>query len=137
MPTPPQAPEPKTSISPYLLKLADSEDSEDSDDSEEKDDQKEEDPEEPDEKLKGGDDGEEDKEISNEEKGPLRDSYKKAFKAALQKCKFTTSFSELTLDQKVEFFTALSKAWSSKPDPSKFMSDKEIEQLEKIVVKNP
>lgn len=106
----------------------------------EKEDQKKEDPEEPDEKLKGGDDGDkedEEKELSNEEKGPLKDAYKKAFKAALQKCKFTTSFSELSLEQKVDFFTVLSKAWSKKPDPSKFMSDKELEQLEKIVVKNP
>lgn len=110
----------------------------------------EEDAEEPDEKLKGEepeddddgsksdadkDEGSKDKELSAEEKTQLKDSYKKAFKAAMQKCKFETSFSELNLEQKVEFFTALSKAWGDKEDPSKFMSDKEIDQLEKIIVK--
>ena len=104
--------------------------------------EKEEDPEEPDEKLKDdaesdeeSADDDEDKELSADEKEKLKDSYKKAFKAALQKCKFTTSFSELSLEQKVEFFTELSKAWGDKADPSKFMSDKEVDQLEKIVVK--
>ena len=75
------------------------------------------------------------KELSNEQKGQLKDSYKKAFKAALQKCKFETSFSELSLEQKIDFFTALAKAWGDKEDPSKFMTDKELDQLEKITVK--
>ena len=124
----------------------DSKDDKPDDDDKGDEEEKEEDPEEPDEKLKDNsdaepdeesadDDKEEEKELSADEKEKLKDSYKKAFKAALQKCKFTTSFSELSLEQKVEFFTELSKAWSDKADPSKFMSDKEVDQLEKIVVK--
>ena len=107
--------------------------------------EKKEDVKEPDEKLKDKDDkeasdGKEDdaeddeEELSNEKKGMLKDSYKKAFKAALQKCKFETSFSELTLEQKIDFFTELAKAWGDKEDPSKFMTDKELDQLEKIAV---
>lgn len=121
------------------------EDSEDTDDKETDDEEKEESAEEPDEKLKGDeedkeepdatDDKKED-ELSDAEKGQLKDSYKKAFKAAMIKCKYTEkSFDDLTLDEKVKFFTELSKAWGKKADPSKFMSDKEMEALEAIVVK--
>lgn len=130
----------------------DKKDEESKDDSEESEDdeteEKEEKAEEPDEKLKddGGEDDKEaddsddtekdgEKELSASEKESLRDSYKKAFKAAMLKCKFETSFSELSLEDKVKFFTELAKAWGKKADPSKFMSDKEIDQLEKIVVK--
>ena len=111
-------------------------------DSEENEDKKEEDVEEPDEKLK--DDSEakaedtEDKEdeLSAEEKNSLKDSYKKAFKAAMQKCKFFDKcFDDLTLEEKVKFFETMNNAWKNKADPSKFMSAKETEQLEKVVVK--
>ena len=53
----------------------------------------------------------------------------------MQKCKFKTAFIDLSLEDKVKFFTELSKAWGDKADPSKFMTDKETEQLEKIIVK--
>ena len=53
----------------------------------------------------------------------------------MKKLKFDVCFAELSLEQKVEFFTELSKAWGDKADPAKFMTDKETEQLEKIVVK--
>jgi hypothetical protein len=105
-------------------------------------DKKEEDVEEPDEKLK--DDSEakaedtEDKEdeLSAEEKNSLKDSYKKAFKATMQKCKFFDKcFDDLTLEEKVKFFETMNNAWKNKADPSKFMSAKETEQLEKVVVK--
>lgn len=113
----------------------------DKSDNDDKEDKKEEDVEEPDEKLKDdsetdvGETTDDEKELSTEEKEQLKDTYKKAFKATLQKCKFTTSFSELSLEEKVQFFTELSKAWGDKADPSKFMTDKEIDQLEKIIVK--
>lgn len=112
------------------------------DDSEEDEDKKEEDVEEPDEKLK--DDSEakaedtEDKEdeLSAEEKNSLKDSYKKAFKATMQKCKFFDKcFDDLTLEEKVKFFETMNSTWKNKADPSKFMSAKETEQLEKVVVK--
>lgn len=105
-------------------------------------DKKEEKVEEPDEKIK--DDSEakaedtEDKEdeLSAEEKNSLKDSYKKAFKAAMQKCKFFDKcFDDLTLEEKVKFFETMNNAWKNKADPSKFMSAKETEQLEKVVVK--
>ena len=128
-------------------KEADSEKSDDKEaDKEDKEaDKKEEDAKEPDEKLKddaddkaekASDKEKEDKELDASEKTALKDSYKKAFKAAMQKCKFfDKSFDDLTLEEKVAFFTELSKAWGSKADPSKFMTDKEIQQLQTIVVK--
>lgn len=126
----------------------DSDDSkEDEDDEDASDDaQDEESAEEPDEKLKNdkkeetgeedAKDDKEEKELTAQEKTQLRDSYKKSFKAAMQKCKFTDKcFDDLTLDEKVKFFTELDKAWADKADPSKFMSDKETEALQKIVIK--
>ena len=44
-------------------------------------------------------------------------------------------FDDLELKKKVDFFTELSTAWKGKADPKEFMSDKEVEALEKIVVK--
>ena len=98
--------------------------------------------EEPDEKLKDdaddekkATDAEDDDKLDAAEKSALKDSYKKAFKAAMLKCKFEDrAFDDLNLDEKVTFFTELSKAWN-KADPSKFMDDKELSQLEKITVK--
>ena len=128
-------------------KEADSEKSDDKEtDKEDKEaDKKEEDAKEPDEKLKddaddkaekASDKEKEDKDLDASEKTALKDSYKKAFKAAMQKCKFfDKAFDDLTLEEKVSFFTELSKAWGSKADPSKFMTDKEIQQLQTIVVK--
>lgn len=101
---------------------------------------KEEQAKEPDEKLSDKDAGkkaaEEKPELDAAKKAALKDSYKKAFKAAMLKCKFEDKkFEDLTLDEKVKFFTALSEAWGDKEDPSLFMTDKELDQLEKIVVK--
>ena len=111
-----------------------------------KESKKEEDAEEPDEKLKNDkkeENGKEDatddkseKDLSDQEKTQLKDSYKRAFKAAMQKCKyFDKSFDDLTLNEKVKFFETLDEAWKNKADPTKFMSEKETEQLEKIVIK--
>lgn len=102
-------------------------------------DDKEEQAEEPDEKLKDEpkDDGKsDDEELDASEKAALKDSYKKAFKAAMLKCKYDgKKFEDLTLEEKVKFFTVLSQAWGTKADPSQFMTDKELDQLEKIVIK--
>jgi hypothetical protein len=122
------------------------ESSDDADDESSDDDKKEEAAEEPDEKLKddakeeaGKEDATDDKdetELSDQEKTQLKDSYKKAFKAAMQKCKyFDKCFDDLTLEEKIKFFETINEAWGNKADPSKFMSDKETEQLQKIVVK--
>lgn len=116
----------------------DSEDKE-TDKEADKDTDKEETAEEPDEKLKADDSTDDDKkdgELSDVEKSQLKDSYKKAFKAAMIKCKYVDkSFDDLTLEEKVKFFTELSRAWDKKTDPSKFMTDKEMEALEAIVIK--
>lgn len=117
---------------------ADKEDAE----ADKKEDKKSEKAEEPDEKLKDdanaekkAADAEDDEKLDAAEKTALKDSYKKAFKAAMLKCKFEDrAFDDLSLDEKVTFFTELSKAWN-KADPSKFMNDNELSQLEKITVK--
>ena len=117
---------------------ADKEDAE----ADKKEDKKFEKAEEPDEKLKDdanaekkAADAEDDEKLDAAEKTALKDSYKKAFKAAMLKCKFEDrAFDDLSLDEKVTFFTELSKAWN-KADPSKFMNDNELSQLEKITVK--
>ena len=103
----------------------DSEEEEPSDDSEEEESSEEDD---------GEDDGEEKEELDANEKAELKDKYRKTFKNVLVKCKFDTSFNDLTLEQKVKFFTELSKAWK-KNEPTEFMTDKEVEQLNNIVVK--
>ena len=81
------------------------------------------------------DDVKDGKELDDAQKNSLRDQYKKAFKAAMLKLKFEKSFDELTLDEKIDFFTEMSKTWKNKADPSKFMSPKDMEQLNKIVIK--
>lgn len=121
---------------------ADKEDADKEDAEADKKEEKSEKAEEPDEKLKDDadteektDDAEDDDKLDAAEKTALKDSYKKAFKAAMLKCKFEDrAFDDLNLDEKVTFFTELSKAWN-KADPSKFMDAKELSQLEKITVK--
>lgn len=80
------------------------------------------------------DSDEEKEELDANKKAELKDKYRRVFKNTLVKCKFDTSFNDLTLEQKVKFFTALSKAWT-KNEPNEFMTDKEIEQLNNVVVK--
>ena len=121
---------------------ADKEDADKEDAETDKNEEKSEKVEEPDEKLKDDADTEEkaadaedDDKLDAAEKSALKDSYKKAFKAAMLKCKFEDrAFDDLNLDEKVTFFTELAKAWN-KADPSKFMDAKELSQLEKITVK--
>ena len=113
----------------------DKEDSEkeDSDKKEDEDNSTEEDVDDS-EDAESNDDSEEKDELDANEKSELRDEYRRAFKNVLSKCKFTTSFNDLTLEQKVKFFTELLKAWK-KNEPNEFMTDKEIEQLNNVVVK--
>lgn len=122
---------------------ADGEDAEDddSDDSSDEGDDTDEDSEDDSEDSEGDDtddsDGEdseedEDKELTDEEKAQYKDEYKRAFKETMLKCKFEgKSFNDLTIDEKVEFFTKLAEKWT-KADPKKFMSDKEEDQLESV-----
>jgi hypothetical protein len=64
----------------------------------------------------------------------LKDSYTKAFKNTLLKLKIETSVNELSLDDKIKFFTELSKAWKHDEEVGSFMSDKAQAALNKIVV---
>ena len=89
-----------------------------------------------------GDEGSEEKtdagadELDDNKKADLKDNYKKIFKNTMLKCKFEDkSFDDLTLKEKVKFFTEISKTWQEDYEPSAFMSDKEIDQLNKIVIK--
>lgn len=114
----------------------DSADDDSADDSEEDADDSEEDAEEDaDEEAASSDDSDDD-ELDDNKKADLKDNYKKTFKNTMLKCKFEEkSFDDLTLKEKVKFFTELSKTWKEDYEPSAFMSDKEIDQLNKIVVK--
>lgn len=111
------------------------EDSDSLEDDEEPDNDEEdkEDDEESDDEESDSDD-EEKEELDANKKSELKDKYRKTFKNTLVKCKFDSSFNDLTLEQKVKFFTELSKAWN-KNEPNEFMTDKEIEQLNNVAVK--
>ena len=116
---------------------SDDSDSEESDDSsdESNDDSDDSDSEESSDDDSDDDSDDEKEELDANQKSELKDKYRRAFKNVLVKCKFDTSFNDLTLEQKVKFFTELSKAWK-KNEPNEFMTDKEIEQLNNVVA-NP
>ena len=74
--------------------------------------------------------------LDDNKKADLKDNYKKIFKNTMLKCKFEDkSFDDLTITEKVKFFTELSKTWKEDYEPSAFMTDKEIDQLNKITIK--
>lgn len=107
----------------------DSDDDEDDEESDDEDDDSDGDDEESDNKEESKED------LSDEEKAQYKNDYKKTFKDIMLKCKFEDKcFDDLSIAEKVEFFTKLQKAWK-KNEPKDFMSDKEIEQLNKVVVK--
>ena len=83
-----------------------------------------------------GNDSDEGKELSDEEKSALKDEYKSTFREVMLSCKFEgRSFIDLTIPEKTQFFSALNVKWK-KNDPKDFMSEEEQDQLESIVV-NP
>lgn len=105
------------------------------DDAEDVEDDSEDDEESEEEDSDDSDDSEEE-ELDDNKKADLKDNYKKIFKNTMLKCKFEDkSFDDLTLKEKVKFFTELSKTWKEKYEPTAFMSDKEIDQLNKVVIK--
>ena len=74
-----------------------------------------------------------DSELSDQEKSSLTAEYSKAFKDTMIKCGFTDRiFNELTIEEKIKFFTELSKIWQ-KNEPFEFMPDAEIDQLNSTV----
>ena len=67
-------------------------------------------------------------------KQDLKDQYIGIFKGELQKMKLEKSVEEMTVKEKAEFWGNVAKKWT-KEDPEEFMSAKDIEKLNKIVVK--
>lgn len=114
-------------------------DAEDKDveDGEEKDDTGSEEDEESDdtEDDKEEDEKDEEKELTADEKNVLKDEYTKIFKDVLKKQKLDKCVDDMELDERVEFWKAISDKWS-KNDPSEFLSDKDQEKLNKTVVKS-
>ena len=81
------------------------------------------------------DDSEKKKDLTDEEKTEMKGEYKKVFRNVMSKCKFEDKcFDDLSIKEKVKFFQKLNADWK-KNDPQDFMSDKEIEQLNKVVIK--
>ena len=75
-------------------------------------------------------------ELDDNKKAELKDEYRKTFKNVMIKCQFDNRcFDDLTIAEKVQFFTAMASSWT-KNEPNEFMTDKEIEQLNKIVIEN-
>ena len=75
-------------------------------------------------------------ELADNKKAELKDEYRKTFKNVMIKCQFDNRcFDDLTIAEKVQFFTAMASSWT-KNEPNEFMTDKEIEQLNKIVIEN-
>ena len=110
-----------------------SDDDSDEDTDEESSDKDDEDTSDDDSDEDSSDKDDEDKELDANEKAELKSLYRKTFKNTLVKCKFDTSFNDLTIEQKVKFFTELAKAWKKDYEPNEFMTDKELEQLDNVV----
>ena len=111
----------------------DDEDDSDEDDSEDEESDDEDDDSDDDDDSDNKEESKED--LSDEEKAQYKSDYKKTFKDTMLKCKFEDKcFDDLSIAEKVEFFTKLQKAWK-KNEPKDFMSDKEIEQLNKVTAK--
>ena len=68
------------------------------------------------------------------EKQLLKDEYIAMFKSELQKTKLQKSVDEMTIKEKADFWGNIAKNWT-KQDPEEFMSDKDIEKLNKTVIK--
>jgi len=109
-----------------------------SDDSEEKDDEDKEDKdnkekEDKDDDKEDKEEKDDDKPLSKEEKVKYATEYIKKFKQVLVKTD-APCFNELPLEDRAKFFEKLSKEWTGKPDPSKFMTKANIEKLESMKV---
>ena len=73
-------------------------------------------------------------ELDDSKKAQYKNEYRRIFQEVMAACKFGgKSFNDLTIDEKVKFFTKLKERWM-KADPKEFMSDKEQDQLESITI---
>lgn len=80
------------------------------------------------------DEEQEDEELSRSEKLDYFKRYLEEFKALLQKMKAET-YAEMALADRAKFYDEMSKIWSGKPDPSKFMTDDNIKKIETMKIK--
>ena len=115
-------------------KTDDEEVKDDSDKEEQKDNVEQKDDEDTEDTEDDSDDEEKDEKLSNEEKKALKDDYTSTFRSILFDMKLEKSVEEMTLSEKNDFYSKLAKKWI-KNDPSEFMTDKEQEKLNKIVIK--
>lgn len=86
-----------------------------------------------DKKDKESDEDKEEK-LTPTEKQLLKDEYIAMFKSELQKTKLQKSVDEMTIKEKADFWGNIAKNWT-KQDPEEFMPDKDIEKLNKTVIK--
>ena len=73
--------------------------------------------------------------LTAEEKTAMATIYTKTFKEVLKKTGLEKSVDDMTLEERTDFYQKLSEKWD-KNDPSDFMTDKDQEKLNKLVVKS-
>lgn len=74
------------------------------------------------------------KELSRSEKLDLFKRYLEEFKGLLQKMKAET-YADMELADRAKFYDEMSKIWNGKPDPSQFMTDDNVKQIEHMKIK--
>lgn len=74
------------------------------------------------------------KEMSRSEKVEMFKEYLNEFKQLLQKMK-SECYSEMSLADRAKFYDEMSKIWKDKPDPSEFMTDDNVDQIEHMKIK--
>lgn len=75
-----------------------------------------------------------DEELSRSEKIDLFKRYLEEFKGLLQKMKAET-YADMALADRAKFYDEMSKIWKGKPDPSAFMTDDNVKQIEHMKIK--
>ena len=74
-------------------------------------------------------------ELDNNKKAEYKDQFTKTFKNVMLKCDFKgKKFDDLTMQEMTQVYASLIPAWGSKPDPKRFMTDKELDQLHEITI---
>jgi len=104
-------------------------DNEEADNVEKKDDSEEAEKEESEEEEE-----EEEREFSRSEKIEFFKSYLEEFKKLLQKMKSET-YAEMSLADRAKFYDQMTKIWTGKPDPAKFMTPDNVKQIETMKIK--
>ena len=79
-------------------------------------------------------DDSDDEDLSRSKKLELFKEYLNEFKNLLQKMKSET-YAEMSLANRAKFYDEMSKIWKDKPDPSTFMTDDNVDQIEHMKIK--